>query len=480
MPTIALNSESLKSAWYLLGGIIILIGYFAGENAFAGQANLAWNSSTGPVAGYRIYYGNTSGQYTANMDAGSATTATVPNLQDSATYYFAVKAYDAANNESPPSNEVKYTVATTSNLGGSSSANINNTATISAPIASFNATPTSGLAPLLVTLTDSSAGPISSRVWDFGDGTTSTSQTAVKTYNAAGIYTVKLTVKNATSSSTISKTISVNTAKPTANFSATPTSGSVPLTVKLTDASTDTTSWAWNFGDGTTSNLQTPPAHTYKAAGTYTVSLTTKGPGGVSTTKALTITAKSATSTTTLPRPWLNKDIGNVGVPGSAGYTNGVFTLKGSGVDIWYQADSFQFAYQPLSGDATIVARVTSVNNTDSWAKAGIMIRETLDPSSRNAMIALTPTNGIAFQRRLENGSHGAVTMASGLRAPYWIKLVRNNLVFSAYHSADGNVWTLMGSVTINMAANAYVGLALSSRKNTVLTTALFNNVAIQ
>ena len=68
--------------------------------------------------------------------------------------------------------------------------------------------------------------------------------------------------------------------QPTASFTATPVSGEYPLPVQFTDTSQGgPTSWAWDFGDGTTSNL-TNPAHTYAAAGTYTVSLTvtnTKG-----------------------------------------------------------------------------------------------------------------------------------------------------------------------------------------------------------
>ncbi|MBU0982367.1 MAG: PKD domain-containing protein [candidate division Zixibacteria bacterium] len=67
---------------------------------------------------------------------------------------------------------------------------------------------------------------------------------------------------------------------PVANFSGSPTSGTEPLTVAFTDASTGSiTSWAWTFGDGGTSTAQNP-GHTYTSAGTYNVSLTVTGPGG--------------------------------------------------------------------------------------------------------------------------------------------------------------------------------------------------------
>src|SRR5208282_4916045 len=59
-----------------------------------------------------------------------------------------------------------------------------------------------------------------------------------------------------------------------------------------------------------------------------------------------------------LPNPWLDQDVGPVGPAGSASYSNGTFTIQASGQWIWYTADGMNFAYQPLSGDGTIVARL--------------------------------------------------------------------------------------------------------------------------
>jgi PKD repeat protein len=79
---------------------------------------------------------------------------------------------------------------------------------------------------------------------------------------------------------------------PTASFTASPTSGSVPLQVTFTDTSTaNPTSWAWNFGDGTTSNVQSP-THTYNTIGTYTVTLTASNAyGSDSETTSITVNA---------------------------------------------------------------------------------------------------------------------------------------------------------------------------------------------
>ena len=64
--------------------------------------------------------------------------------------------------------------------------------------------------------------------------------------------------------------------------------------------------------------------------------------------------------------------------------------------------DAFHFVYQSLTGDGTIIARMASITNTNSWAKAGVMIRENLDANARHAMVVVTPRSGVAFQRRSE------------------------------------------------------------------------------
>jgi PKD repeat protein/subtilisin family serine protease len=164
-------------------------------------------------------------------------------------------------------------------------------------VADFAATPRSGNGPLLVQFTDSSTGDISSRLWNFGDGTTSNEQNPVHTYQNAGSYTVSLTVTGTRGSDTETKKnyIQVGSSAPVASFTAAPTSGSSPLFVQFTDTSTgNVSSRLWNFGDGTTSTEQNP-AHTYQNTGSYTVSLTIAGPGGTDTeTRQAYIQVKSA------------------------------------------------------------------------------------------------------------------------------------------------------------------------------------------
>lgn len=89
----------------------LLFLLFATPSLFAAQATLSWNpNSESDLAGYKVYYGNSSGTYHTSVDAGNQTSYTVPNLKEGDPYFFAVTAYDLSGNESGYSNEVSYDV----------------------------------------------------------------------------------------------------------------------------------------------------------------------------------------------------------------------------------------------------------------------------------------------------------------------------------------------------------------------------------
>ncbi|MCP3917374.1 MAG: PKD domain-containing protein, partial [bacterium] len=165
------------------------------------------------------------------------------------------------------------------------------------PVPEFMGNPTSGTAPLAVSFTDLSTGEITSWSWDFGDGNLSTEQNPSHTYTASGVHSVSLSVTGPGGADTETKPgyITVNAAAPVAEFSGSPTGGMAPLLVAFSDLSTgEITSWAWDFGDGGTSTLETP-SHTYVADGTYTVALTVTGPGGMDTETKTDYVTVSAT-----------------------------------------------------------------------------------------------------------------------------------------------------------------------------------------
>ena len=188
---------------------------------------------------------------------------------------------------------------------------------------------------------------------------------------------------------------------------------------------------------------------------------------------------QSGSSSGTLPSPWVDGDIGSVGSAGSASYSNGTFTVNGSGADIWGTSDGFNYVSQTLNGDGTIVARVASQQNTDGWAKAGVMIRETLNAGATFADMLLTPSNGAVFQYRTTTGGGTSSTSGPAATAPYWVKLVRAGSTLTGYASSDGTTWTQVGSTTISMASSVYIGLAVTAHNNSVLNTSTFDNVNV-
>ncbi len=181
-----------------------------------------------------------------------------------------------------------------------------------------------------------------------------------------------------------------------------------------------------------------------------------------------------------LPPPWEQGDIGSP-TAGSAREAAGVFTVQGSGADIWSTADQFQAVYRPVRGDCEIVARVASLTGvTNPWAKVGVMIRETLAANSPLAATFVTPGSGATFQQRSVAGGNSVNTVVSGLSAPYWVKIKRNGDTFTSFRSANGINWTAIGSpTTITMGADVYLSLAVTSHDNGKLVTAVFDNVAI-
>jgi regulation of enolase protein 1 (concanavalin A-like superfamily) len=163
--------------------------------------------------------------------------------------------------------------------------------------------------------------------------------------------------------------------------------------------------------------------------------------------------------------------------PGS--FTEGPpITMTAGGTDIWDTADQFHFAYKQLSGEGSITARVVSISNTDPWAKAGVMIREVLEPGSVHTMIVVTPGNGVSLQRRVNAGAGSDETTVTDITAPQWVRVTRSGNTFTGEYSDNGNTWTALGSVDIAMLSDVYIGLCLTSHNVNATCTAEFSDVS--
>jgi phosphatidylserine/phosphatidylglycerophosphate/cardiolipin synthase-like enzyme/regulation of enolase protein 1 (concanavalin A-like superfamily) len=181
-----------------------------------------------------------------------------------------------------------------------------------------------------------------------------------------------------------------------------------------------------------------------------------------------------------LPSPWQAADVGAVGVQGSSSASDGTFTVRGAGADIWGSADAFQYVWQPMSGDMDVIARVASVEYVHAWVKAGVMIRERLAADSPHALMLVSAGRGLAFQRRVATGGISAHTSGAAGTAPAWVKLERRANTITAFSSPDGATWSQVGNDVFAMGSSVYVGLAVSSHDATRTATATFDHVTVR
>jgi regulation of enolase protein 1 (concanavalin A-like superfamily) len=152
-----------------------------------------------------------------------------------------------------------------------------------------------------------------------------------------------------------------------------------------------------------------------------------------------------------------------------------MFTVNGGGNDVWATLDQFNYVSQSLTGDGSIIARVTSQANTDPWAKSGVIIKQSSTAGSAYALLAVTPANGVAFQYGYNTDvSGGSYTFPNA-----WLKLTRAGPAITAYTSADGSTWTQVGTTTIAMTDPVTIGIFVCSHNAGALNTSTFDNVSI-
>lgn len=177
------------------------------------------------------------------------------------------------------------------------------------------------------------------------------------------------------------------------------------------------------------------------------------------------------------------QDIGQTTVTGSTNFAGGTYTVNGSGSDVFFTEDGFQFALTQLTGDGEIRARVTGQTNTNPWAKAGVMIRESLAPNARHAFIFTTPqaaNNGFGLVWRTEATTSYTGGPALNTAPNNWVRLVRSGSTLSAFSSANGTAWNLVGTVNLtDFTPQVLIGLAVTSTSPSTLGTATFDNVQI-
>ena len=310
----------------------------------------------------------------------------------------------------------------------------------------------------------------------FSTNGTNAAKNDTVTFYRAGTYVFQVTATNlAELSATSSVTVVVNQTFSSVTVTSTPVNVNPSATRQFTAtgldqfgqslASQPTFSWSVTAGNGSVS-----ATGLYTAPPSGTLATVTATSGAISNSAAVYV----------LSHPWSTQDIGGPALSGAAGDdSNGTYTLLASGADIYGASDEFRYAYQTLTGDGAIIARVASEQNTDGFAKAGVMFRNGLTASAFEAMMAVTPGNGATFQYRNSSFPNSNSVTKGGPSAPYWVKLVRSGNTFTGYDSPDGVTWTLVGSAVISMGTTIDVGLALTSHSAGVRNTSTFDHVIV-
>jgi hypothetical protein len=195
---------------------------------------------------------------------------------------------------------------------------------------------------------------------------------------------------------------------------------------------------------------------------------------------ALAFAAAAHAQTGQLP-PWRWADVGVVGIPGYVTQEpNARLLVAGAGSNIWGTADSFFYVYQNIR-DGGITVSPESETNTSPFAKAGVMIRQTLDPSSPEVILDVKPDGGIEFMTRSSQG--GETTFIAGgsvpLRSDFPMFSLQLNLsrvgttVYASYCGGDSGDCVDLGSTSFPQGP-ALIGLAVTSQNSSQLNQAHF------
>jgi hypothetical protein len=197
---------------------------------------------------------------------------------------------------------------------------------------------------------------------------------------------------------------------------------------------------------------------------------------------------------------WSTADIGAVQAAGSwcfgsqciPALSAGTYRVSGSGADLglcsgevacgYGTYDEFRYVYRSISGDATLTARLVSIQNVGSdWSKAFVMMRDGL--ASDAAFVATGVSSGTAhgylwIDRSTVAGA-AAVDQTASSATPVWLQVTRRGSAFTGSVSPDGSAWTPVGSFTLSLSTSLDVGLGVVSHVNGTLAAGTFDSVSL-
>jgi TolB protein len=176
-------------------------------------------------------------------------------------------------------------------------------------------------------------------------------------------------------------------------------------------------------------------------------------------------------------------DVGKVEPAGAAEYdkSKNQYTLKSSGENIWAKHDDFHFVYRKISGDCSLTADISLVGQgKNAHRKAGLMIRQSLDPDAPYVDVVVHGDGMIALQYR---AAKGEITkdIKSKVKSPAIVKIERHGDIFTVAVApkADKLDFQPTGEIKVELKDPVYAGLAVSAHDATTTETATFGSVSI-
>jgi hypothetical protein len=187
-----------------------------------------------------------------------------------------------------------------------------------------------------------------------------------------------------------------------------------------------------------------------------------------------------------LPDGWESTFVGHPQrAGGGAHHHQETFTLRATGRDIGegdYGIDNFQFAFQPLDGNGSVSARITSLADNAAQPRAGVMIREGTAMDARNVSLTLDRSGNLRWMNRVQIAGRSAATPPVMAATPVWLRITREGDTFTASHSADGQTWQHIGDpLTLDLAPRLSAGLAATAgnRNSSSHHTSTFDHVRV-
>ena len=176
-------------------------------------------------------------------------------------------------------------------------------------------------------------------------------------------------------------------------------------------------------------------------------------------------------------------DIGNPAIKGAADFdgAGGEYKITGAGANMWAKQDQFQYVWREMAGNFAVTATVRFLGTGEEHRKAGIVVRQSLDPDATYADVVMHGNGMPGLQWRSRQGED-TNTFDPPFDGPgtFKIKLVRNGVRVFMYTAREGAELKEIAHTEVSFRNPVLVGLGVCSHKADAATTVIFSNVSVE